>query len=192
MKRVPTCLGVSWHVAARVCVAPTAIAAAATVNINRFMRDLPGKAVLVCQVLSIARRSCYYNLAASDDHGTHNRQTVSNQYSLPDVPVHRESATYASHLHTVFHCINIHRPPISCRRPKDVPMPTPILFTIQNLESLAADFAIAVQSAAGRAPLPPEIRVRKEALLTIRVLLAKLNEVETLSSTPIRSYRPGA
>jgi len=71
-------------------------------------------------------------------------------------------------------------------------MPTPILFTIQNLESLAADFAIAVQSAAGRAPLPPEIRVRKEALLTIRVLLAKLNEVETLSSTPIRSYRPGA
>ena len=71
-------------------------------------------------------------------------------------------------------------------------MPTPILFTIQNLESLAADFAIAVQSAAGHAQLPPEIRVRKEALLTIGVLLANLNEVETLSSTSIRSYRPGA
>jgi hypothetical protein len=70
-------------------------------------------------------------------------------------------------------------------------MHKPVSFTIKNLQSLAADFAVAVQSAAGIAPLPPEIRVRKEALLTISVLLTKLNEVEALSSTPLRTYRPG-
>jgi hypothetical protein len=70
-------------------------------------------------------------------------------------------------------------------------MSEPVSTTIQNLQSLAADFAVAVQSAAGVAPLPPEIRVRKEALLTIGVLLTKLNEVAALSSTPLRSYRPG-
>ena len=69
-------------------------------------------------------------------------------------------------------------------------MHEPVSTTIKNLQSLAADFAVAVQSAAGIAPLPPEIRVRKEALLTIGVLLSKLNEVESLSSTPLRSYRP--
>jgi hypothetical protein len=71
-------------------------------------------------------------------------------------------------------------------------MSGPVLTTIKNLESLAADFAVAVQSAAGRAPLPPEIRVRKEALLTISILLTKLNEVESLSSTVLRAYRPSA
>ena len=55
-------------------------------------------------------------------------------------------------------------------------MSGPVLTTIKNLESLAADFAVAVQSAAGLAPLPPEIRARKEALLTISILLTKLNE----------------
>lgn len=69
-------------------------------------------------------------------------------------------------------------------------MSGPVLTTIKNLESLAADFAVAVQSAAGLAPLPPEIRARKEALLTISILLTKLNEVERLPNTVLRSYRP--
>lgn len=69
-------------------------------------------------------------------------------------------------------------------------MPDAVLTTIKNLESLAADFAVTVQSAAGLRPLPPEVRVRKEALLTIGVLLTKLNEVESLPSTPLRTYRP--
>jgi hypothetical protein len=71
-------------------------------------------------------------------------------------------------------------------------MPGPVLTTIQNLEALAADFAVAVQSAAGIAPLPPEIRVRKEALLTINVLLTKLNEVQSLPGTALPAYRPSA
>ena len=71
-------------------------------------------------------------------------------------------------------------------------MPGPVLTTIKNLESLAADFAVAVQSAAGLAPLPPEIRARKEALLTISILLTKLNEVESLPGTALRAYRPSA
>ena len=71
-------------------------------------------------------------------------------------------------------------------------MSGPVLTTIKNLESLAADFAVAVQSAAGLAPLPPEIRARKEALLTISILLSKLNEVESLPNTALRSYRPSA
>jgi hypothetical protein len=71
-------------------------------------------------------------------------------------------------------------------------MSGPVLTTIKNLESLAADFAVAVQSAAGLAPLPPEIRARKEALLTISILLTKLNEVESLPNTALRAYRPSA
>ena len=55
--------------------------------------------------------------------------------------------------------------------------------TIKNLQSLAADFAVAVQSAAGLAPLPPEIRVRKEALLTIGVLLTNTSSTRSPVAT---------
>lgn len=66
-------------------------------------------------------------------------------------------------------------------------MASPVLITIKTLESLAADFAVDVQGAAiGSRPLPPEVRVRKEALLTIGVLLGKLREVERFAGVPGR------
>lgn len=64
-------------------------------------------------------------------------------------------------------------------------MANPVLITIKTLESLAADFAVDVQGAAGSRPLPPEVRVRKETLLTISVLLGKLREVEMFPGVPV-------
>lgn len=51
--------------------------------------------------------------------------------------------------------------------------------TIRNLEGLAAGFAREVREAAGDGRLSPEQQLCKEALMTTRVLLSKLQLVRS-------------
>lgn len=60
-----------------------------------------------------------------------------------------------------------------------MPPDLPVDETIRTLENLAARFAHEVCTVAG--PLTPEQRLRKEALMTTRVLLSKLRLVRSFS-----------
>jgi hypothetical protein len=52
-------------------------------------------------------------------------------------------------------------PKFLARSARDVPLSDSVVTTIKNLELLAADFAVTVQSAAGLRPLPPEVRASR-------------------------------
>ena len=56
--------------------------------------------------------------------------------------------------------------------------------TLRSLEALTASLVEDVRTAPEHEALSPEIRLRKEALLTTRVLVSKLHMVRTLCWPP--------